>query len=80
MWLLAQGALTAESLLAERRVELAFENQRFVDLLRFGKAKDVFTAYSAANGLGYTSTDLLLPIPQIEIGLSNGLLSQNPGY
>jgi hypothetical protein len=73
-------SITADELLLERRVELAFENQRFFDLLRFGKANDVFTAYSAANGLGYTSTDLLLPIPQIEIGLSNGLLSQNPGY
>jgi len=73
-------SITADELLLERRVELAFENQRFFDLLRFGKANDIFTAYSAANGLGYTSTDLLLPIPQIEIGLSNGLLSQNPGY
>ena len=73
-------SITADELLLERRVELAFENQRFFDIVRFGKANDIFTAFSAANGLGYTSTDLLLPIPQIEIGLSNGLLSQNPGY
>ena len=67
-------------LLDERRVELAFENQRFFDLLRFGVAQDVLGTFSTNNGLGFTSTDLLLPIPQVEIGLSNGLLTQNPGY
>ena len=30
------SSLTKEALLSERRVELAFENQRFYDLLRFG--------------------------------------------
>lgn len=73
-------SITVDELLLERRVELAFENQRIFDLLRLGKANDVLSAYSDARGLGYSTTDLLLPIPQIEIGLSNGLLSQNPGY
>lgn len=72
--------ITMQDLLDERRVELAFENQRWFDLLRFGVAMDVLTAFSAANGYGFTATDLLLPIPQIEIGLSNGMLQQNPGY
>ena len=72
--------LTKEELLLERRVELAFENHRLFDLIRFGEAETILSAFSAANGLGYSSTDLLLPIPQREINLSKGLMSQNPGY
>ena len=72
--------ITKEDLLEERRVELAFENQRFFDLLRMGVAQDVLSAFSTANGLGFSASDLLLPIPQAEIGLSNGVLTQNPGY
>ena len=73
--------LTKEALLAERRVELAFENQRFYDLLRFGVADAVLSAH--ATEMGYTSYDtrkLFLPIPAREINLSGGLLTQNPGY
>lgn len=72
--------ISKQELLDERRVELAFENQRFYDLIRFGVAQEVLGAFSDANGLGFSATDLLLPIPQREIGLSKGLLSQNPGY
>lgn len=73
--------LTKEALLAERRVELAFENQRFYDLFRFGVADAVMSAH--ATEMGYTSYNsrlLLLPIPSREINLSAGLLTQNPGY
>ena len=45
-WLLAQGGLSAESLLAERRVELAFENHRWFDLdwlSSFGQAAQRMT-------------------------------------
>ncbi|MBQ4821010.1 RagB/SusD family nutrient uptake outer membrane protein [Aquimarina sp. MMG016] len=73
-------SISKEELLDERRVELAFENHRLFDLIRFNMAQDVLSAFSAANGHGYSSTDLLLPIPQREIGLSNGALRQNPGY
>jgi len=72
--------VTKQQLLDERRVELAFENQRFFDLKRFGLAVDVLTEYSTNNGYTFSGTDLLLPIPQREINLSNGLLSQNPGF
>ena len=75
------SVLTKERLLAERRVELAFENQRFYDLLRFGVADAIISAH--ASEMGYTSYDarkLLLPIPSREINLSAGLLTQNPGY
>ncbi|MGC4129358.1 MAG: RagB/SusD family nutrient uptake outer membrane protein [Bergeyella sp.] len=73
-------SISKEELLDERRVELAFENQRFFDLVRFGVAQEVLSAYSAANGGSFTSTDLLLPIPQREINLSQGKMQQNPGY
>ena len=71
--------LSKDDLLLERRVELAFENHRFFDLLRFGVADAVLSAH--ANAKGYTSYNarrLLLPIPSREINLSDGLLTQNP--
>ena len=72
--------ITKQELLDERRVELAFENQRFFDLVRFNEAQNVLSAFSTATGGTFNASDLLLPIPQREINLSNGLLSQNPGY
>jgi starch-binding outer membrane protein, SusD/RagB family len=72
--------ITKQELLVERRVELAFENHRFFDLIRFNEAVNVLSAYSAANNYSFSSTDLLLPMPQREINLSLGLMSQNPGY
>ena len=73
-------AITKDELLLERRLELAFENQRLYDLIRFGKAVEILGDFASDNGTNFTTTDLLLPIPQAEIGLSNGLLDQNPGY
>ena len=73
------AVLTVDALLLERRVELAFENHRFFDLLRLGVAHDVLGAHAAA--LGYSSYNirrLLLPIPSREINLSDGILTQNP--
>ena len=72
--------ITKEELLLERRLELAFENHRLFDLIRFGEAQSILSQYSEVNGFGFTSTDLLLPIPQNEVNLSDGLMSQNPGY
>ncbi|NNF36451.1 MAG: RagB/SusD family nutrient uptake outer membrane protein [Saprospiraceae bacterium] len=75
------STLTKEALLVERRVELAFENKRFFDLLRFGVADAVLSAHATENGYtDYNARKLLLPIPAREINLSNGLLTQNPGY
>ncbi|WP_046756672.1 RagB/SusD family nutrient uptake outer membrane protein [Kordia jejudonensis] len=73
-------SVTKQELLDERRAELAFENQRLFDLIRFGEAQNVLSTFSAANNYTFTATDLLLPIPQREINLSNGLMTQNPGY
>ncbi|MFD2572665.1 RagB/SusD family nutrient uptake outer membrane protein [Spirosoma soli] len=73
----------------ERRVELAFENHRWLDLVRTGQAIPVMTAYGAkqkairpyltGNVYNVTENRLLFPIPQNEL-LINKLLTQNPGY
>ncbi|PKG50618.1 RagB/SusD family nutrient uptake outer membrane protein [Olleya sp. 1-3] len=76
----ADGTITKQELLDERRVELAFENQRFFDLVRFNVAQDVLSTFSDNNGYNFSVSDLLLPIPQREINLSQGALGQNPGY
>lgn len=63
-----------DKLLHERRVELAFENHRWADLLRFGKAEQIMAAQGKpVNG------KLLFAIPQREIDL-NSSFTQNPGY
>lgn len=73
-------SITKQELLDERRVELAFENHRLFDLIRLNEAQTVLSNFSAENGYSFNASDLLLPIPQREINLSNGALTQNPGY
>jgi hypothetical protein len=67
----------------ERRLELAFEGQRWFDLLRTGRALEVMNAEKDGNGsnLNYNVQpyQLLMPIPQTQLDL-NPLLTQNPGY
>lgn len=59
----------------ERRYELGMEDDRFFDLVREGRAAQVL------GPLGFQSPkNDLFPIPQTQIDLSNGLLTQNPGY
>ncbi|WP_299619998.1 RagB/SusD family nutrient uptake outer membrane protein [uncultured Tenacibaculum sp.] len=72
--------ITKDDLLLERRVELAFENHRLFDLLRFNKAQETLSAFSSSIGASFSATDLLLPIPQREVNLGGGVLNQNPGY
>lgn len=75
-----------DAIFQERRVELAFENHRWYDLVRSGNAVAVMTTHGqrekAANFLlpasSYmvTQNKLLLPIPIREVTLDN--LTQNP--
>lgn len=60
-------------LMQERRVELGFESQRFLDLKRWKTAK------AFLNGLGRNFQDkhYLYPIPQLEIDRSGGTMPQN---
>jgi starch-binding outer membrane protein, SusD/RagB family len=62
-------------ILTERRHELAMEGHRFWDLVRTGKADEVLRP------LGFqVGKNELLPIPQKEIDLSQGSLTQNPNW
>jgi len=63
-------------LISERRAELGFENQRMLDLKRWGIAKTIMNA----QGKNFQDRHMLYPIPQSEIDASAGLLIQNPGY
>ncbi|WP_232825705.1 RagB/SusD family nutrient uptake outer membrane protein [Algoriphagus litoralis] len=61
----------------ERRVELAMEQHRYFDLVRQGQAEEVFNAL----GINWTpNKHEVYPIPQSEIDISGGTLTQNPGY
>lgn len=61
----------------ERRVEMAFEHDRMFDLRRTGRAASVLQAA----GKPYVSPKHdLFPIPQHQIDLSAGRITQNPGY
>ncbi len=61
----------------ERRAELAMEQQRWFDLQRQQRAEEVMLGVGKAF---VTGKHELLPIPQSEIDLSGGVLTQNPGY
>lgn len=63
-----------EKLLQERRVELAFENKRWPDLLRFGIAKSVMASHL---GIGEGAVNLLFPIPQSQIDVAPDQMTQN---
>lgn len=73
----------AAAILNERRLELAFEGQRWFDLLRTGNAVSVMNAGKDGNGnnLNYNVQPYMLvyPIPQTQLDL-NPLLTQNAGY
>jgi starch-binding outer membrane protein, SusD/RagB family len=62
-------------ILNERRVELALEGHRFWDLVRTGKAPEVLGPIGFEVG-----KHELLPIPQNQIDLSQGTLTQNTNY
>ncbi len=59
----------------ERRAELAMEGHRFWDLIRTGQASTVLGLLGFIDG-----KHELFPIPQSEIDLSEGTLSQNPNW
>jgi hypothetical protein len=59
----------------ERRVEMGMEFDRYFDVIRQGRALAVF----GSKGWKANKNEVW-PIPQNEIDLSAGLLTQNPGY
>lgn len=67
----------------ERRTELAFENHRWFDLVRTGRAKDVMIAEQAADGYGsfvWSDDMLAYPIPMTVMQSNPGKIIQNKGY
>jgi tetratricopeptide (TPR) repeat protein len=91
---LASSSVTDQSQLRviiahERRVELAFENHRWLDLVRTGQAVTVMNAYGVKqkqmfpyllpNSYNVTTNRLIFPIPYSEMILNTQLV-QNPGY
>ncbi len=69
-----QGSLRS-AIYKERQVELAMEGDRYFDVIRQDRALEVF----GPKGWKANKNEVW-PVPQTEIDLSGGLLSQNPGY
>ncbi|HUG41675.1 MAG TPA: RagB/SusD family nutrient uptake outer membrane protein [Longimicrobiales bacterium] len=61
-----------DAIYLERRLELAFEGERWFDLVRTDRA-------AAVLGSAFSPHEALLPLPQGELDVSENLV-QNPGY
>jgi hypothetical protein len=73
----ATGQALLEAIWHERRVELAMEQHRWFDINRQGRAAEIMQAVGKNYQVGRHE---LYPIPQREIDLSGGRMTQNPGY
>ena len=69
-----QGALR-QMIWNERRLELAFEHDRWFDLIRTGQAESVMTAL----GLPFSEKNKLFPIPNDQL-IQTPEMTQNPGW
>lgn len=89
------GQQLIDAIFNERRMELAMEGHRYYDLKRSSRLSDAMASflnyninestdqYDAGNDEGkYYNAAIhsLFPIPQSEINLSQGKITQNPGY
>ncbi len=77
--------LLRQAIWKEQRVEFGQEYERFFELVRQGRAGQVLRAYAqkynTAKGEGFRDgVNEVYPIPQSEINLSKGRITQNPGY
>jgi hypothetical protein len=69
----------------ERRVELALEGQRYMDIRRWKIAPQVMKTINnikntQAQERTWNDRFYLMPVPQKEVDLSKGVLTQNAGY
>jgi hypothetical protein len=93
--IVATGQGLIDAVFNERRMELAMEGHRYYDLKRSDRLSGAMAnfldynenlstdTYDAGNTEGkyYNSAvHSLFPIPQSEIDLSQGRITQNPGY
>ena len=76
------GTALLDAIVTERRKELAFEGDRFVDLNRLGRDIVRSTQYpSAARTIPFTDYRRVAPIPQDELNANATIRTQqNPGY
>jgi len=79
------SSVTLDDVRKERRLELYCEGHRYFDVVRWGKADEIFGAIKqdvAGNPVSWKpATHGRMPIPQEQIILhSGGNLIQNPGY
>lgn len=76
------GTQLFEDVITERRKELAFEGDRYLDLQRLKRDVVRSTNYpAAARTITYSNFRRLLPIPQAELDANENIRSQqNPGY
>jgi len=66
-----------ETIMKERKHELFMEHgHRWFDLKRTGQANEALAPIKA----NWKSTDILLPIPEVELLMNPNLAPQNPGY
>ncbi|MHC0443855.1 RagB/SusD family nutrient uptake outer membrane protein [Flavobacterium sp. 3-218] len=82
-------AYSLENIKAERLHELAFEGLHWFDLVRWGDVDTAFNDVIQVRNSGVdanysvkyrTETKGLVPIPETEIRLLNGVYNQNPGW
>ncbi|KAF2332790.1 RagB/SusD family nutrient uptake outer membrane protein [Flavobacterium nitrogenifigens] len=74
-----------ENIMKERQLELALEGHRYFDLIRQGMTAMKLAIDNTAGGSQFTvtfrtETQGWLPLPQSQIILSNGTITQNPGW
>jgi hypothetical protein len=76
------GAQLFEDIITERRKELAFEGDRYLDLMRLKRDVVRGANYPAsAKTIPYSNPKRILPIPQVEMDANPNIRSQqNPGY
>ena len=76
-------SIDLDSILDERAIELAGEEDRWAVLKRTGKLEErinVYNPHIVDHGTFTSSTHLVRPIPDTEVALSEGSISQNPNY
>jgi len=86
----SNGDQLFEDIKLERRLELAYENVRYQDLIRWGDAAKVFAnqgkkiprgdgTYIEIADAGFKERNWLFPIPEAEINVNQNI-EQNPGW
>ena len=69
-----------EAVLKERRMELAFEGQRWFDLIRVNNGQYGLDFLQSIGKTNASTKHLLFPVPQIEIDRNPKLKPNNFGY